>query len=122
MRMVAFNGRLLFYAVHPEKEGVANFALYLPDPTANAPVVEGLSFGPSQGSEADQNARLLMRKDPDKSGDLSREELGKRMATFAKEADTNGDLLVSFQEAKEAFAAAEAQAETDDTNENDTDD
>ena len=122
MRMVAFNGRLLFYAVHPEKEGVANFALYLPDPTANAPVVEGLSFGPSQGSEADQNARLLMRKDTDKSGDLSREELGKRMATFAKEADTNGDLLVSFQEAKEAFAAAEAQAETDDTNENDTDD
>ena len=45
----------------------------------------------------------LMRKDTDKDGKLSLDELGKRMADFAEDADTNGDGLISFEEAKEAM-------------------
>ncbi|MEM8669116.1 MAG: DUF3386 family protein [Planctomycetota bacterium] len=112
MRIMNFNDRILFYAVDREEDGVANFALYDPQPTAEPPVVEGFSFARrSGGGDAERNAKLMMRKDVDKSGQLSMDELGKRMAAFAKSADSNGDNLISYAEVKAALEAQEAEAE-----------
>ncbi|MCG8651157.1 MAG: hypothetical protein MI861_15070, partial [Pirellulales bacterium] len=103
MRIINMNGRLLFYAVDRQRDGVANFVLYDPTPTADPGVVESMAFGRRRGNEAEKNAKMLMRKDTDKDGKLNADELGERMAEFAKRADTNGDGLVSFPEAKAAM-------------------
>ena len=60
-----------------------------------------------------------MRRDTDKDGLLSREELGKRMKEIFDAADANEDQRVSFQElltkleADEAAAAVKADAESE---------
>ncbi|MEM6364494.1 MAG: kelch repeat-containing protein, partial [Planctomycetota bacterium] len=132
MRLFNLSGRLLFFGVDREKEGFVKFALYDPNPTAQPEQVAAMSFGGRQrgGSEATTNAKMLMRKDADKDGKLSTDELGKRMSAFAKAADTDGDNLVSFaeaeaqmkreEEAEDDSAGADGKASDDDTAANQT--
>ncbi|MEL7267306.1 MAG: hypothetical protein AAFP69_21195, partial [Planctomycetota bacterium] len=61
----------------------------------------------SAASTNGANAKMMMRKDLNKDGKLSAEELGKRMAPFVEAADTNDDQLVSFQEAETKLKAEE---------------
>lgn len=110
MRLFNMAGRLLFFGIDRDNDKQAKFVLYDPNPTAQPQQVAAMSFGGRRrgGSEATKNAKMLMRKDTDKDGKLSVDELGKRMADFAKAADTDGDTLVSFTEAEAKMKADEA--------------
>jgi len=110
MRLFNLAGRLLFFGIDRETAGQAKFVLYDPNPTQQPETVAAMSFGgrPRGGSEAAANAKMMMRKDTDKDGKLSIEELGRRMGDFFKAADTDGDSLVSFAEAKAKLEADEA--------------
>jgi N-acetylneuraminic acid mutarotase len=124
MRMFNLAGRLLFFGIDREQPQQAKFAIYDPNPTAPPVTVVATSFGGTQntGSEATKNAKLMMRKDANKDGRLSLQELGTRMADFAKAADSDGDGLVSFEELKAKLEAdeAEQQANEEDQAEADT--
>ncbi|WP_197452137.1 DUF3386 family protein [Rosistilla carotiformis] len=114
MNLFNMSGRLLFFGIDRNNDELAQFHLYDPNPAAVPEKIAAMSFGGRRGgNEAAKNAKMLMRKDVDKDGKLSREELGKRMADFAAAADSDGDQLISFTEAKakmEADAAAEKEA------------
>lgn len=114
MRLFNMSGRLLFFGIDRESEHQAKFVLYDPDPMAAPQLHEQMSssFGVEGGSAAEKNAKILMRKDTDKDGKLSIEELGKRMTNFSKAADTDGDSLVSYDEAKAKMVADEQEAKT----------
>src|SRR5690606_21000594 len=88
MKMIAFGGRLLFYGVDPEIDGKANFVLAVPEPTASPGTFEGRSGSLSRrrgGGDATENAKALMRRDADKDGKLTTEELGPRLASLLEE-------------------------------------
>ncbi|MEM9366180.1 MAG: kelch repeat-containing protein [Planctomycetota bacterium] len=116
MRLFNLAGRLLFFGIDRERDGFAKFVLYDPNPTVAPAEVAAMSFGGGRrraGGDAEANAKMLMRKDSNKDGLLSLQELGKRMSDFVKQADTDGDTLVSFQEAKSRMEADEkAELET----------
>ncbi|MEO1525758.1 MAG: DUF3386 family protein [Planctomycetota bacterium] len=129
MRLINMRGRLLFFGIDRDREGYANFVLFDPAPTAEPTEVAGMSFARrSGGGDAERNAKMLMRRDTDKDGKLSAAELGSRMAKFVERADSDGDQLVSFIEAKtvmeadEKEAAASADAAADDDQESETTD
>ncbi|MEM9826519.1 MAG: hypothetical protein AAF958_08010 [Planctomycetota bacterium] len=114
MRVFNLGGRLLFFGIDREVEGQAKFVLYDPTPTAAPETVEAMSFsGRRGGSEATRNAKMLMRRDSNKDGKLSLDELGKRMAPFIESADKDGDRLVSFNEAESKMKADEAAEEAE---------
>lgn len=105
MKMFSVAGRLLFFGINDEGNA-ADFALFDPAPQATPAVVETMSF--SRGSrnaddEARQDARMLMRRDSNRDGRLSAEELGSRMAGFFTSADTNSDRFVTLTEAIEVL-------------------
>lgn len=110
MTMLEMNGRLLFYGIDGESKQ-ANFVLFDPDPYAEPETVAGMSFGFGRNTNGDaqRNAKLMMRKDMNKDGKLSREELGQRMAEFFNKADANADDLLTLDE---AVAALEAEAKS----------
>ncbi|MFG0267031.1 MAG: DUF3386 family protein [Rhodopirellula sp. JB055] len=110
MRLFNLAGRLLFFGVDRDNEQQVKFVIYDPNPMTQPKQVAAMSFtggGPRGSGEAAKNAKMLMRKDTNKDGKLSADELGKRMAVFAEAADTNGDGLVSFTEAKVKMEADE---------------
>lgn len=114
MRMVAFGGRLLFYGVDPETDGKANFVLAVPEPTASPGTFEGRSGSLSRrrgGGDSTESAKALMRRDADKDGKLTAEELGSRLASLLTEGDANGDGVLTYSEAKAALEAREKKAE-----------
>ncbi|QGJ68758.1 N-acetylneuraminate epimerase [Planctomycetales bacterium 10988] len=117
MAMLNMGGRLLFYGIDRHAEGVANFVLYDPSPQAEPEVVSAMSFSRSTDSseEVDQNTKVIMRKDANKDGQVSRNELGNRMTAFFESADSNSDQMLSYTEVKEAF---ERQAEIEEKDEN----
>ncbi len=100
--------RLLFFGIDRDNDEQAKFVLYDPNPTAPSASVPAMSFTggePSGDVGAARSAKLLMRKDANKDGKLSVEELGRRMSAFVQAADTDGDNLVSFSEAKAKLQA-----------------
>lgn len=106
MQMFNMSGRLLFFGIDREEDNAANFVLYDPAPAREPQLVEAMGFGGGRGrDESAANARMLMRKDADKDGRLSFDELGQRMLAFAKKADSDGDTFVTFSEAKTALSA-----------------
>jgi N-acetylneuraminic acid mutarotase len=110
MRLFNLAGRLLFFGVDRDNEQQVKFVMYDPNPMAQPKQVAAMSFrdsGSRGSSEAAKNAKMLMRKDTNKDGKLSADELGKRMSIFAEAADTDGDGLVSFREAKTKMEADE---------------
>lgn len=115
MRLFNIAGRMLFFGVDRDNDAEANFVLFDPNPTAKPEPVAAMSFAGSRRGrgEATKNAKMLMRKDADKDGKLSAKELGSRMVNFLKAADTDGDTLVSFTEAKNKMEADKAQREAD---------
>ncbi|MEM6705802.1 MAG: kelch repeat-containing protein [Acidobacteriota bacterium] len=111
MKMLEMNGRLLFYGVDEIEDGVANFVLYDPTPLASPGEAEAMSFssGGRQSAEFKRNAKALMRRDANRDGRLTAEELGKRMASFLERADADGDGAATYTE---TLAAIEAEAES----------
>jgi N-acetylneuraminic acid mutarotase len=108
MRMLNMNGRLLFFGIDRDASAQANLVLYDPDPAAIPPTVETMSFaGRSRSSEVETNAKMMMRRDANKDGKLSSEELGSRFADFVRTADQDQDGLVSFSELKDKLKADE---------------
>jgi len=110
MRLFNMAGRLLFFGIDRDNDAQAKFVIYDPNPTAQPAQVAAMRFGGDGrrgGGDAAKNAKMLMRKDTDKDGKLSADELGKRMGDFVKQADTDGDTLVSFTEAKAKMEADE---------------
>ena len=110
MKMLGLNGeRLLFYGIDRKVAGKANFVLVDPQPQADPGVVAAMSFSRRRagGGRAKLDAKALMRRDRNLDGRLSAGELGKRLASFAKKADVNGDGFVTY---KEAVAALSKQA------------
>ena len=100
MQMLAYNNRLLFYGVDSDVDGQANFILLDPNPRAVPQSVTTMSFGsPRGGGASSETARLLIRRDTNKDGKLSREELGSRLA-YLLDGDENGDDLLSIEELK----------------------
>lgn len=113
MTMLDMNGRLLFYGIDRQQDGIANFVLFDPDPMAVPETVEGMSFSRQRGAanEAKQYAKVLMRKDANKDAQLSREELGKRMNNFFDQADSNKDEVLSLTEIVTSLTEEEEQKE-----------
>ncbi|MEM9586807.1 MAG: kelch repeat-containing protein [Planctomycetota bacterium] len=113
MRLFDFNGRLLFFGIDRQDSSSANFVLYDPDPVAEPLEVAAMTFGASSTSEsAEQNAKSLMRKDTNKDGVLSLQELGNRLQDFAAEADADGDSRITMDELV-AKMTADEQAEAE---------
>ena len=120
MRLFNLAGRLLFFGVDRQNDKQVNFVLYDPDPTVMPDEVAAMSFmRRNGGGDAERNAKALMRRDTDKDGFLSQEELGKRMKEIFVAADADRDQRVSLQElltkleADEAAAAVERDAESE---------
>ena len=114
MRLFNIAGRLLFFGVDRENDHQVKFVLFDPDPTVMPEAVAAMNFmSRSRGGDTERNAKALMRRDTDKDGFLSQEELGKRMATFFVDADVNADKRVSFQELKTKLEADEEAAAAD---------
>ncbi|MEW4456033.1 DUF3386 family protein [Bremerella sp. JC817] len=125
MAMFNFGGRLLFYGIDKEADGQANFVLYDPNPTEAPKEVAAANFSGrrGRGSEATSNAKAMLRKDTNKDGKLSPEELGDRLKSLVESADTDGDGLLSHEELVKALEKQAAEAKTAEetkSNENET--
>lgn len=113
MTLRNFGGRLLFYGIDKKVDGQANFVLLDPTPHAPPEEVAGMSFsgrGRRRGGEAAANAKSMMRKDADKDGKLSADELGDRLASLIASGDQDGDGLLDQDE---LVAALQKQNETE---------
>lgn len=117
MQMLAYSDRLLFFGVDKQQDGVANFVLFDPEPTAAPSQVAPMQFGRGRGSRDDsaESTKMLMRRDKDKDGKLTRAELGSRLAELLDgDQDGDGALTVSELKAKlKADGEAEADSEAD---------
>ncbi|GAB5405568.1 MAG: hypothetical protein Aurels2KO_37990 [Aureliella sp.] len=104
MSMHAFNDRLLFYGIDESEDGVANFVMYDPAPLTTPKLIEGNGFGGRRSrDETAETAKMMIRKDTNKDGKLSTEELGSRMAALVADGDSNSDGLLSMLELKEVL-------------------
>lgn len=112
MSMLSFNNRLLFYGIDEDLDGQANFVLFDPEPMSVPKTVESMSFSSSQGrrDDSEETAKMMIRKDVNKDGKLSKAELGKRLASLIESGDSDGDGLLSLVEAK-VVLKAQAEAE-----------
>ncbi|HBE68046.1 MAG TPA: hypothetical protein DDW52_07835 [Planctomycetaceae bacterium] len=111
MSMHEFSDRLLFYGIDAEQDGVANFAVLDPSPLIAPVPVSGMNFASSRGGDdSAETARMMIRRDTNKDGKLSADELGSRLASLVKTGDTDGDNLLTISE---TAAALKAQAEVD---------
>ncbi|RCS46411.1 DUF3386 family protein [Bremerella cremea] len=111
MTLRNFGGRLLFYGIDKEVDGQANFVLLDPTPKAQPKEVSGMSFTAprrDRGNQAAANAKAMMRKDADKDGKLSADELGSRLGSLIESGDQDGDGLMNHDE---LVAALEKQAQ-----------
>jgi len=82
----------------PRQRQSAKFVLYDPNPTCNRAKSQAhaaLVVRVALAAVKLQDAKMLMRKDYDKDGQLSVAELVHRMAEFAKAADADGDTNAS---------------------------
>jgi len=102
MRMFSFNDRLLFYGIDPKNRGVVNFMLLDPEPLAAPGTVAAMDFTSTSNDndEVVSNARILMRRDLNRDGQLTKSELGSRLATLIEEGDSNNDGAISYAELK----------------------
>ena len=102
MRLFSFNDRLLFYGIDPEKQGVVNFILLDPEPLASPGTVAAMDFTSTSNNndEVVNNTKLLMRRDTNRDGQLTKGELGSRLATLIDEGDANSDGVLSYAELK----------------------
>ncbi len=111
MSMHALNDRLLFYGIDSEKDGVANFVMLDLAPTSEPELIKGSdSRRRSSSDDSAATAKMMIRKDANKDGKLSAEELGSRMAALVEQGDKNGDGLLTVAE-MEAVLKAQADAE-----------
>ncbi len=106
-RMFSFNDRLLFYSVNNNEQGVVDFVMLDPEPMAAPGTVAAMSFTSSNSSknEVQSNVKLLMRRDADRDGKLTSEELGSRLASIINEGDSDKDGAVSFAELQTVMEA-----------------
>ncbi|MEC9097317.1 MAG: kelch repeat-containing protein, partial [Planctomycetota bacterium] len=102
MRLFSFNDRLLFYDIDQKKKGVVNFILLDPEPLASPGTVAAMDFSStsSENDEVVNSTKLLMRRDTNRDGKLTKDELGSRLATLIKEGDSNSDGNISYAELK----------------------
>ncbi|MBA2117379.1 DUF3386 family protein [Bremerella alba] len=122
MAMFNFGGRLLFYGIDRKVDGQANFVLLDPNPREAPAETAGMNFsGRRRGSEAEANAKTMMRKDTNKDGKLSPEELGERLGSLVESGDENKDGLLTRAELIEALKKQEEKAEKEATPEQDED-
>ncbi len=99
MAMFNFGGRLLFYGIDRQKDGQVNFVLIDPNPRETPVAAEGLSFsGRPRNDEAETNAKTMLRKDTNKDGKLSADELGDRLGSLIESGDENQDGLLTRDE------------------------
>lgn len=113
MAMFNFGGRLLFYGIDREVDGQANFVLFDPNPRETPADVDGLNLsGRRRGGESEANAKTMLRKDINKDGKLSVEELGERLATLIELGDANNDGLLTREELVTALKKQEKGAKT----------
>ncbi|MEX0793795.1 MAG: DUF3386 family protein [Pirellulaceae bacterium] len=106
MAMFSFSGRLLFYGIDREVDGQANFAIYDPEPLAQPSTPEDSGRG-RRGGESLRSAQALMRKDVDKDGKLSAEELGSRLGSLLETGDADQDGLLTQDELEAALKQQE---------------
>lgn len=113
MAMFNFGGRLLFYGIDREVNGQANFVLFDPNPRETPAAAEGLNFsGRRRGSEAEANAKAMLRKDTNKDGKLSAAELGDRLGSLLKSGDQDNDGLLTREELISALKKQEEEAKS----------
>ncbi|WDI40993.1 DUF3386 family protein [Bremerella sp. P1] len=113
MAMFNFGGRLLFYGIDREVDGQANFVLFDPNPRETPSAADGLNLsGRRRGSEAESNAKTMMRKDTNKDGKLSAEELGDRLGSLIEFGDDDNDGLLTKDELIAALKKQEEKAKS----------
>ncbi|QDU76338.1 N-acetylneuraminate epimerase [Bremerella volcania] len=113
MAMFNFGGRLLFYGIDRGKDGQANFVLFDPNPREPPAEAEGLNFSVRRrGSDAEANAKTMMRKDTNKDGKLSADELGDRLGSLIESGDENKDGLLTQEELIATLKKQEEQAKS----------
>ncbi|MBA64145.1 MAG: hypothetical protein CMJ76_17445 [Planctomycetaceae bacterium] len=100
MRMFSFNDRLLFYGIDQQQQGVVHFVLLDPEPLASPGTVAAMDFTStsSTSNEVESNVKLLMRRDANRDGLLTKAELGSRLGSLINEGDNDGDGAISYAE------------------------
>lgn len=101
MRMISLEGRLLFFGPSLADKNGYQFVLFDPGIHDATPAVRPMSlagFSSRGGESPEQSAKAMMRRDVNKDGLVSREELGQRMAEFADRADSDGDGKLTYDE------------------------
>ncbi len=99
MQVMNYGGRLLFYGIDREEDGVARFVLFDPEPAKAPEKAETLNFsGRSQRPDSSGSVMALIRRDTDKDGQLSAKELGAKLSALIREGDTDKNGLLSYKE------------------------
>ena len=113
MKMHSLAGRLLFYGIDPSDGKQLRFTIFDPEPKASPQIAKPLDFS-SHGSAVNvtDSVKAVMRRDENKDGVISEDEIGKRMKSFFIAADKNGDRSLSYDEVQ-AELEAEAKKETE---------
>jgi len=112
MAMFNFGGRLLFYGIDREVDGQANFVLLDPNPREAPAEINGTNFSRRRrSSETETTAKTMMRKDTNKDGKLSAEELGDRLASLIQTGDEDQDGLLTREELIAALDKQEEKAD-----------
>jgi len=100
MKMLNYGDRLLFYGVDSKEDGVAQFVLFDPAPTAQPAKVKTMSFSRRSSSDTGATILSLMKLDADKDGQLTAEELGKRLGDLLEKGDADGNGKLSYSEVR----------------------
>ncbi|WP_425618967.1 kelch repeat-containing protein [Anatilimnocola sp. NA78] len=108
-QLLEYQGRLLFFGVDEQKEGVANFALLDLSPESTfiaAPVNRG---GDASESSGELLTRLL-KLDKNKDGKIAKEEVGPRFLPLIEKIDADNDGIATKEEV-EAYVKKQTPAE-----------
>ena len=116
MKMHSLAGRLLFCGIDPSDGHKLRFTIFDPEPKASPQIAKPLDFS-NHGTAVNvtDSVKAVMRRDENKDGVISEDEIGKRMKSFFMAADKNGDRSLSYAEVQ-AELEAEANKETESEN------
>ena len=116
MKMYSLAGRLLFFGIDPSDGQQLRFTIFDPEPKALPQIAKPLDFS-NHGTAVNvtDSVNAVMRRDKNKDGVISENEIGKRMKSFFMNADKNGDRSLSYAEVQ-AELEAEANKETETEN------
>ncbi|QDU27953.1 N-acetylneuraminate epimerase precursor [Anatilimnocola aggregata] len=96
-QLIEYQGRLLFFGVDEEKEGIAHFALLDLSPESTF-VASPLNFGGGEGESTAELLTRLLKLDKNKDGKITKDEVGPRFLPIIEKVDADKDGVATKEE------------------------